>query len=196
MRLMLTMRGVVVRLPSPYPLPQAGEGKDSLVLTRSPAIPPLPLAGEGWGEGKLAATPQESIRAQPLSPGALRGSRTAKRENRCARDSECARNPRAVAPRVARHPVRRSVALEGTRNPRCNVPSASVGGSDSHRAVGCARSARGDVRRRWNCCVMRVRLIRVRSCARFPSPYPLPQAGEGKNPRELVAVRVVGNRRS
>jgi hypothetical protein len=43
---------------------------------------------------------------------------------------------------------------------------------------------------------MRVRLMMMRACARFPSPYPLPQAGEGKNPRELVVVRVVGNRRS
>jgi hypothetical protein len=36
----------------------------------------------------------------------------------------------------------------------------------------------------------------VRACARFPSPCPLPQAGEGKAARQCMTVNDVGKQRS
>src|SRR5690349_21738418 len=51
-------------LPSPSPLPQAGEGKN-LIRPRPCALPPLPLAGEGWGEGKPASPLPTASEPQP-----------------------------------------------------------------------------------------------------------------------------------
>ena len=194
--------GVVANLPSPYPLPQAGEGKDFAhgvpsAKRRDAVTPPLPLAGEGWGEGKPESTPQGCcFQAPPPYAEALRRSKIESREIPNERERAYVRGPRPVDPRAARHRARRSAAPGRTRNPRRIGRSASVGGTDSRSACDAAGNTKDVVRRRSSSRVARVHSQAVRTYARFPSPYPLPQAGEGKTARQKLAAIEVGNRRT
>jgi hypothetical protein len=200
MKTLAMLPGVIAGLPSPCPLPRAGEGKGREFSLSAQALaqrprPPLPLAGEGRGEGTLAATLQEWTPGHPQSAPTPHHSRIESREIPRALDQVFARDHRPHSLRGGHHQVRPPSARADTPGPRCSFPRASAGGIDSRPIADSADSARGVVRHRWNPGAERVRSMSVKACARFPSPYPLPQAGEGNTLRSRVTAGRVGNRR-
>ena len=179
-------------------LPQVGERKAWLTNLPNPAergatfipttvagvggcaVPPLPLAGEGRGEGPRSTAPPESTRAPLPYAAAHRHSRSAARESLHARDGACVLHLRFDAAHAGRRPARRSVERAGMRNRPRTAPAAPGAGIDSRRAGGCAGDARACVRHRSSAGAEHVRFRSLNACTRFPSPCPLPQAGEGK----------------
>ena len=166
-------------LPSPYPLPRAGEGKDS-TRPAPRAVPPLPLAGEGWGEGKLESTPQECSPGLLQFAAELRDSRIESHDTRCAPTIAYVRDLPADGPRAAHRRAPRSIALARKRNRPRIVRWVPDGGIDSRSAVDLASSTRGAVRHRSRPRVIRVRLRGARSCRKRALTLPSPASGRGE----------------
>jgi len=200
---------VLAAVPSPCPLPQAGEGKRHAINLMRPvlpqaapsphpqaALPPLPLAGEGWGEGTLEATPRGCSRAHLPSAAAFHRSRTASRETLRAPVPASARDPQATAPHAAHHQARRPTAHADRRNPRCNAQATPVGGIDSRPDAGCGRIATGSFPRRWNPGVVRVRSRAMGAWRKISLTLPSPASGRGESTCQRSAARDVGNARN
>ena len=177
------------RLPSPCPLPQAGEGKSgALSPPEVRDVPPLPLAGEGRGEGTLESTLRGCFRAPPQSVATPHHSRTESREIPRELDRASVPDPRSPTPHAARHRARRPSA-RGRRQSRRRIDRlAPVAEIDIRSAGGAAGNTTGAVRHRSSAGAERVRLRGVLACRQRALTLPSPASGRGEKRAYEFAV--------